>query len=180
MTVDAVKIGELSLGAAMPTALEAKGAIDASTAIALPDLEARIAGITNIQTALTVAPPQLAATISAAQKTVTALQAAVEGPTVTLQASAVGSLLAELQATLGSLQAQISFAGDLGVMLGTAGIHLYKASGDPATAVGDALRSTIDGSPPGTSSDPVGAVVLAASAPPAITKLGEFFGVALQ
>ncbi len=180
MAVDTQFKGSLTLGAAVPTALTAQAAISASAGLALPELTAQLEGLGQVSAALAVGAPDLTATINAALDTVASLQAAISGPTVTLQASAVLDAIAEVQASLGALQAQLQLAADLGVQLGSAGVHLYTARGAPASQLGDALRSELIAHPVGGSGDSVGAVLLAAKAPSTLVQLGSFFGVALS
>jgi len=175
-------LGSLTLGGCLPTALTAAAELDATATIALPELSGKLAGLLNVQAALTIQPPTLNASLSAALKIVAELQASISLglPGATLQLSALAAIIAEIEASLGSIQAAIALAAALSLQLGTAGVHAYSFTGR-ADELGPAVRSiTIGGLPGGAPSDFAGAVLFAATAPAARVALGGFCGVDLN
>jgi hypothetical protein len=135
-------VGALSLADIVPLLATFKIAIDESTAIAIPDVQARIAGLGNVLGALTIAPPDLAGTIDAAIQTVTQLQAAIGGPTVTLEIGAITAQLDVLAGQLGMLTA----AASLTIPTGSLSAYVFDgASG----AIGAELQGAVNASLPG-------------------------------
>jgi hypothetical protein len=106
-------IGELTLGACVPIALEAQAAV-------VPALEAKIAGLLDIQAALTVTPPTIAGQLAAAIEMVANLDASP--PSASIDLAGVAALLAEARA---SLSAWIA----IGLSLGTPGLYAYTYEG---------------------------------------------------
>lgn len=135
-------VGVLSFADIVPLLLTFKAGIDASTGIAIPEISAKIAGLNGILGALTVAPPDLAGTIDAAIQTVTQLQAAIGGPTVTLEIGAITAQLAELSAQLGTLTA----AADLTIPAGSLAVYVYDG---PSGSLGAELQAAVNASLPG-------------------------------
>lgn len=168
-------IGSQTLGTCLPLALSAQVAITGSVGIGLPEISGKIAGLLNVQAALTIAPPDLSGTINAVAQVAAQLQAAISGPTVTLQVGAIAALLVQLNLQLGQLNAYLAFD----MQLGTPGVHMWTYSG-PASSLGPELATVIGAGPPGALPlDPTGAVVFAATAPAARVALGAFCGVSI-
>jgi hypothetical protein len=168
-------LGSKTLGQCLPLALSAQANIAGAVGIGLPEISGKIAGLLNVQAALTVAPPSLAGTITAVAQVALQLQAAINGPTVTLQIGAIAALLVELNIQLGQLNAFLAFD----MQLGTAGIHMYSYTG-PASALGPDIQAVIGAGPPGSLPDQTtGAVLFAATAPGARVALGAFVGVSI-
>lgn len=138
------RLGDLSLAAAVPLLATFKAGIAASTAFALPELLAKLLGLGNILAAITVAPPSLGATITAAIANVAQLTAAIGGPTVTLQLPAITALIAELTATLGTLTA----AAALDIPSGVVTAYVFDgASGVIGSELQTEVNATLPGAP---------------------------------
>lgn len=139
-------LGELTVGGLMP-------ALTAAQAAALAELQGKLAGIVRVQASLTIKPPALAASIEAVAKVGAALALAIDGPTVSLQLTALGALVASLEAQIAAL---------VGLPLGTAGIHAYAWLGRTQD-FGPALTSALTGGlPGGNAGDETQGLVLAA------------------
>ncbi len=136
------RLGELSLSDVVPLLSLMHASLSTAVGIALPELQGKLAGLANVLAAITVAPPALGATITAALKTVASLQLAVSGPTVTLQGAAIVALMAELNVSLGLL------TGALGLSIPSAVVSAYVYDG-PSGQIGVELQSAINGSLPG-------------------------------
>lgn len=136
------RLGELSLAAVVPLLAEMQLGLAASTGIAIPELQGKLTGLGNVLAAITVAPPALGATITAALATVASLQAAIAGPTVTLQVDAIAGIIAELNVSLGTLTAAAALS------IPSAVLSAYVYSG-PSGSIGSELQTEINGSLPG-------------------------------
>jgi hypothetical protein len=110
-------VGTFSMGAMIPTLLEAVVAIEGDVA----KLQAKLEGLKALAAKITVTPPTIDADIIAN------LQAAITIglPSVDIQASAVAAAIATLEVELGTLNAFLAIGGVLGV----AGIHVYAVTG---------------------------------------------------
>jgi hypothetical protein len=137
-----IRLGELSLSAVVPLLAAFEAALVASLGIATPELNGKLAGLLNVLAAITIAPPELGATITAAIAVVANLQAAISGPTITLQATAIASLIAELNIQLGILTAAAALAIPSGVL----SAYVYDG---PSGQIGTELQSEITSSLPG-------------------------------
>jgi hypothetical protein len=135
-------LGELSLSAAVPLLSQFSAALTLANGFALPELDVKLAGLGNVLAAITVAPPALGATITAAQAVVASLQAAVSGPTVTLQAAAIAALIADLTTLLGTLTASAS----LSIPSGTLSAYVFDG---PSGNLGAELQGAVNGTLPG-------------------------------
>lgn len=163
------RLGELSLSAVVPMLADMAALLSTAQGIAVPQLNAQLAGLANILGAITVAPPQLGATIEAAIATVASLQAAVSGPTVTLQASAIAALIAELNVSLGLLTVSISIPDAV--------VSAYVYEG-PSSQIGVELQSEISASLPGAPNQTY-ALILATTSRPAWIAMAGVFEVGL-
>lgn len=136
------RLGELSLASAVPLLATFQAAIGTATGLSLPMLQAQILGLGNVLAAISVAPPSLGATITAAIENVAQLQAAISGPTVTLQLPAITAKLAELAISLGALTA----AAALSIPSGTVTVYVFDgASG----VIGGELQAEVNANLPG-------------------------------
>lgn len=166
-------LGTLNLGEAAPTALAAQGALDATIGVALPDIQAKLAGLLSVN----VLPPTLAASLNTALQLVANIQAAivVGVPPVDFQLAALADLIGSLQGQLAALQSQVAFSAALGVTLGAAGIHMYGYTGE-AGSLGNEFQGQLSGGfPGGQPTDDTYAVMLAATTPAARAALQGFF-----
>jgi hypothetical protein len=136
-------IGEFTLGGCVPMALTAQGGLSASVGLVLPEMQARIAGYIEAQAAVILHPITIASQLASAVALVAQLEAliAVGIPLVSLDTALIAGLIAELQATIGTLEARATFAVNLGVLLGTPGVYLVRHSGP----VGDVLPAGLPG-----------------------------------
>jgi len=162
-----LRLGELSLSAVVPMLADMAALLSTAQGIAVPQLNAQLAGLANILGAITVAPPALGATITAALATVASLQAAISGPTVTLQATAIAALIAELNASLALLTVSISIP--------TAVVSAYAYTG-PSSQIGVELQSEILASLPGAPGQTY-ALILSTTSSAAWASMGTVFKV---
>jgi hypothetical protein len=158
------RLGEMSLSDVLPLLREMQAALASAQGIAISQLEAQLAGIGNVLAAITVAPPALGATITAALETVAQLQAAVSGPTVTLQANALLALQAQLEAQLEALTISIAIPD--------ANVSAYLYTG-AKSSIGAELQAAIDADLPGSGT--TYALILATTSQPAWVAVGEVF-----
>lgn len=165
MTV--VRIGELSLSAAVPMLASMASLLSTSQGIAIPQLNAQLAGLANVLAAINVAPPALGATITAALATVASLQAAISGPTITLQATAIAVLIAELNASLALLTVSITIPDAV--------VSAYVYTG-PSSQIGAEVQSEILASLPGAPGQTY-ALILATTSSTAWASMGTVFKV---
>lgn len=164
-----LRLGELSLSAVVPMLADMAALLSTAQGIAVPQLNAQLTGLGNILGAITVAPPALGATITAALATVASLQAAISGPTVTLQAAAIASLIAELNVSLGLLTVSITIPNAV--------VSAYVYEG-PSSQIGAELQSEILASLPGAPSQTY-ALILATTSRSAWIAVGGVFQVTL-
>lgn len=124
-------LGGLSVGQIVPLALTAKANLDGALSVTLPEIQAKLDGALLAKVRLTASPPSLAASLSTAQSLVANLQAAIAAglPNASLSITGLLAIIAELEATLGSMQARAAFSASFGVALGGAGVHLYRFEG---------------------------------------------------
>jgi hypothetical protein len=153
------RLGELSLSAAVPLLAQFSVALSGANGIAIPQLQAQLTGLGNVLGAITVAPPALGATITAALATVASLQAAIGGPVVTLQVGAIAAQISLLSGQLGDLLANASLA------IPSATVSVYVFDG-PSGDIGVELQSAINGSLPGVGGH-ANALILATTSAPA-------------
>jgi hypothetical protein len=162
-------LGELSLASVVPLLGTYSAALSVANGFALPELSAKLLGLNNVLVAVTVAPPALGATITAAIATVAQLQAAIGGPTVTLQIGAITAQIALLLGLLGDLTAGAAIT----IPSGTVSAYVYDG---PSGAIGDELQSAIDGTLPGGPGH-CNALILATTSPADWAALAEVFAV---
>ena len=163
------RIGELSLSDVVPLLAEMSALLSTAQGIAVASLQGQLSGIANVLGAITVAPPSLGATITAALATVASLQAAISGPTVTLQATALLALQAELEAQLALLTVSLPIPN--------ASVSAYVFDGH-SSAIGAELQSEINGTLPGVSpGDRTRALILATTTSAAWEAMAQVFRV---
>lgn len=164
-------LGSKSLGACMPSSLEAMAALQ----VQLPKIEAQIAGLIALQAKLSIQPPTLAASLDAALAIAASIEAAISlgMPGVDFQLAAVLELLAQLQIELASITAALAIS----VSLGAAGVHLYAYSGQAAQLGGEFQSELATGFPGGQPTDQTYAVMLATTLPATKIALEAVFQV---
>jgi hypothetical protein len=162
-----VRLGELSLSDVVPLLADMQAALTLAQGFAVPELEAKLAGLANVLAAITVAPPSLGATITAALSTVASLQASISGPTATLQVSAIATLIAQLELQLAALTVSISIPG--------ASVSAYVYDG-PSADIGVELQGAINIDLPGAPAH-MNALILATASRTAWIAMGRVFEV---
>ncbi len=156
------ELGEVTLGDVLPGLAVARAALQLTGGIALAEVQAKLAGLINVQAALTLPPLPGAAIIGAAQ-VLLALEANIGLAAPTLQLAGTVALVAQLNLLLGQIRAQLAL--DFGLNIGGIAAYSYEGTAD---ALGSSLASvTSAGLPGGGPSDQCYAVVLAASTPTA-------------
>jgi hypothetical protein len=137
-------VGEYTVGECIPIGVAAKAALDVSLGLQLPELQAKLAGLLEIQASLTLTPPSLAASLSAALALVASLEASIALglPSASIDLSVIAGIIAELNIFLGQLNAQLALSLGFGVTFGTPGVHLLKAEG-PIEDIGSELAPLI-------------------------------------
>jgi len=163
------RLGEVSLSDVCPLLKEALVALDGAQAFAIPELQAKIFGLGNVLAAITIAPPAIGATITAALATVASLQATITVPGITVEASAIASLLASLNLQLQALTVSISAP--------SANVSAYVFDGD-SSVIGSELQAAITGDLPGAPGQAY-ALILATTSRPAWISLGSVLKVSL-
>jgi|WetSurMetagenome_2_1015567.scaffolds.fasta_scaffold894672_2 hypothetical protein len=171
---DFAYIGSRTIGASLPMVAIAQANLAASIGSQMSTLEAKIAGTIKAQARIAVSIPTLAAQLEAALKIVANIRTLISmGLTLpTVSVSGMASLLAQLKASLGLLQASLAFSVELGTLLASAGVYAWTYEG----AVGGLVPGGIPGE---GSSQPVWGIVLAAGAGAAQTSLKTMFGVSV-
>ncbi len=155
------ELGELSVGACVPTTVAAFGAVAA-------DLNSQLAAAGNLKLALNVGPPTLAvATQIGAVATAQAIFS-VTGPYFGLAIDANLTAIAAIQAQLAALAGIVAALGELGVFL-----YAYSGTAD---SFGTAMQAVVGpGLPGGLPSDHVDALALIAKTPAAWAALQTVF-----
>ncbi len=168
-------LGQISLGAAIPTMVTLNADFVISLNSSLLALNAQLIGAANVAVSLTIAPPQLLATIDAAIAMVASLEAAlsIEGPTITLQASAVLALVASLEIQIGLIEVALSLALQLdGLLASTVAAYSYTG---PVPAIGSELAAELVSNPPGPANNDALGILLVGTTPGAILALQGIF-----
>lgn len=173
--------GSVSIGGAVPGAAEAAIAGQAGITAALPDLQLRIDGL-NVALATPPLPINFAQQIELANQIITSVNAAILNgmipPDATAQLAAFNALLVELNANLGTVNAQATLLAQIQALMLHAGLHVYAYAG-PASGMGADLTSELsDGLPGGGGgSDAVNALVLATTSGSTWAAMQVFFKV---
>jgi hypothetical protein len=142
--VTAYYLGGFTVGECLPIAVQALGAADASIAVVLPNVTAKLAGALEAQAQLTINPPTLAGDLQAVLAFASQLQAAIALglPSAGVDLAAMAAVIAEIQAELGSIQAQVSLSLALGLILAGAGVHLIAQEGTLGSLGSDIASET--------------------------------------
>ncbi len=151
------RIGERSISDLVPLLAEAQVQITASVGVGQPEITGKLAGLAGVLAAITVSPPDLSGTITAALAVVAQLQAAIGGPTVTLEAAAIAALIAELEVSLGVLAVAASFS------IPTANLSAYVFEG-PTGNFGVELQAALNADLPGAPAQTFALVLATTSA----------------
>jgi len=168
--VSVAVLGELSIEGAVPLLAAFATGFDGAAGFSIPELNAKLLGLNNVLTAITVAPPALGATITAALATVASLQAAIGGPTVTLQGPAIAAQIAVLTGQLNAL-----LAADAALVIPSATMSVYVFDGN-SPALGNELQAAIDTTLPGAGGH-TNALVFATTNPAAWAAMSTVFKV---
>jgi|SRR5688572_9692365 len=169
-------VAQQTLGECVPIALTAVGAVDATAAVVLPQIEAQLAGSIEALAQITISPPSIEATIALLTAAIAALQALAELPGAELSIAALAGVIAELQATLGSIQAQVAISAGIGLILSAPGVWAYTQTGTPASFGSDFDAEIGGGLPSSGDPDlPIYSVTLIASDAGAIAALQQAF-----
>jgi hypothetical protein len=126
-------LGTVTVGVAVPGAVEANAALLISANIAVPNVTGQITALASFSPQLSLSFADqltLAADISA---NISAAIAAIPPiPTLTLSAqiALAASVLADLNATLATINAQLTIQANLASLLSTAGVSLLRWSGN--------------------------------------------------
>jgi hypothetical protein len=154
-------VGQVSIGQVVPTTASL-------VATAATDIGAKLAGALETQVAVTLTPPSLTGSITAATNLLASLEAqlamqiALGLPEVSVDFTVMLSVIAELQASLSALLA-------LQVTLGTAGVYVITHSGAASTHASE-VQAIVDGiAPPG---NVVQSVTYLATAPEVFVAMG--------
>lgn len=140
--------GGVTLGEAIPTALQATAAANIAIGVSLPELQAKLAGAIQAQASVSVSPPSFAAALEFAAQLTAAANLAISGPAVNVDVAAIAKFIAEIEVLLGQLQAQASVVLGLNILFGTAGVHMYTVE-DPIGQHGNDLQAQLAGGTPG-------------------------------
>ncbi len=134
-------IGQVSVGACVPTTA-------ALVAQVAAELNGKLQGLLSVSAALSIQPPALSLQVQGAITALAQLEAMVSAgltvspPGVTLNITAVAGLIAEINASLAALLA-------ITLALGTAGVYVFKQSGD-ARLYGTEMQAKVsEVAPPG-------------------------------
>ena len=173
MTVTA--LGSVTIGAAVPSALTACAAGTAGIGLALPDVEARLAALAAFSPSL----GSFSADISLAGEMIVGLQSAVTlgltPPSISAQLAIIAALIADLTATIVSINAQLSIIVDLTSLFSTAGLFAYKYEGAVNAMGGEFVTAFSGGLPGGAPTDSAHAITLITTAPAAWTAMQAAF-----
>jgi hypothetical protein len=151
------ELGDVSVGACIPTALGAFGALEGN-------LNGQLAAAGSLKAALNFGPPTVAVAVEAGAQLMAAVTMPYFGVAIDANVSAIAALQAQLAALAGIIAA-----------LGSAGVYLYRYDGT-ADSFGAALGSVVgSGLPGGAGTDDVHALTLIASTPAAWAAIGQIF-----
>lgn len=153
-----IRLGELALSDVVPLLATMQASLQVAVGVGITELSGKLEGLAGVLAAITLAPPDVGGTITAALQTVASLQLAISGPTVSLEAAAILGLMAELNAQLGALTA----AADLSIPGGALSAYVYLG---PTAAFGPELQAAVDASLPGAPAHTYALVLATTSAP---------------
>ena len=170
-------LGSLTLADALPGAAAAGAAGVAGIGLALPDLSARLSALASFAPI----PSNFAADIALAQSIVVSIEAAITAgispPSLDAQVAIVAGLVADLEAALSSINAQLSLVTDFLAILGTGGIFGYTYAGPANGLGGDFTTELASGFPGGGATDATNAILLATTTPATWTAMSAVFKV---
>ncbi len=148
MSVD--YLGSLTIGNSVPLAAALNANLDASLALVLPSLNARVAGLVQLSINLGITAPSIVASLDVATKLLASLTSSVSLglPGVNFQVAAIANLLAQLELDLGALNVSAAFSVSAALTLGTAGCHAWAAVSTSA-AIGGEIDDALAGGVPG-------------------------------
>lgn len=175
-------LGTLSVGACVPLAVTAQAQLSITIGMAMPELQAKLAGYAGVIAALTITPGSiaLAAKIAAAAQVAGSLAAAaaVGLPGVSLQAAALLAIVAEIEASIGALNLGLEFVGSMSSLLAAAGVSAHVYSGR-ADAFGSEFQAAFAGGLPsgGGPAAATNALVLATTSAATWSAMGGVFRV---
>lgn len=157
--------GSLSIGDLCPLVVSAHAATFA-------ELNAKLAGLLELQAKLTITPPSIAGSITIVANLLAGLQAAV-----TLGLPGVDFQLAAVAAAMVSINASLSILLSLQVTFGAAGVFVYSYEG-AVGAFGGELNAALAAGFPGAGGPLQGcnALVLGTVTPATWTAMAAFFG----
>lgn len=167
-------LGELSVGATVPGAASACAAGDLGINLALPDIEARLSALADV-----IAHPPLPIDFSAQLTQAVSIVASIQScitlgitpPDMSAQIAAFTALMAELEASVLSINAQLTVIADLTAALAAVGVELYAFEG-PADTFGGELTVAI-----GVDFAPVNGLALVVHDPATWTALSQIMKV---
>lgn len=164
--------GSLTLGQCCPLAVSASVALGSAAGTAMPDIQARLAGLLTLSVQ---PPPSIPQLIAGLQQTLFALQGMLVVPPLP-DLPAFGAAIAELQAAMLPLKAALALQGSLTSVLGSPGIRFYSYAGE-AGDLGPELAGTLSGGLPGGGgpNETVAGVILLANDAGAISALRKLF-----
>lgn len=176
MTV--TSLGNITIGAAVPGALAASVAGQAGINLALPDIQARLTALASFAPSL----GDFSADIALAGQIIASINAAITAgitpPSLSAQVSLVAALIADLEAAVLSINAQLSIVLDFAALLGTAGVHAYHYTGR-ADQLGAGMTSELSsGFPGGAAGDSTNALILGTTSGTTWTAMSDVFKVA--
>lgn len=124
-------LGEATLGNVVPIALSATAAATASLNLQLPEINAKLAALLQLQARVAITPPSIAGSIDVLVGLVANLNLALSLglPSISVDLSAVAAVIAQLSASLGSLNAQLGLVLGIEATLGGASVHLLRYEG---------------------------------------------------
>lgn len=159
-------LGSVSVGAAIPAGPALSTAVDASVAIAAPDVSAQIAAVGSFTPSVNLS---LQDQVAAAQAIIANLQAAIAlaltPPTLSAQVAVATQIAADLNLKLGSLQAQLNLAVGYDALFAEAGVRVLTFTG-PQNNFGSELATAL-----GSDANNANAVVLLTQSSAAWTAL---------
>lgn len=167
--------GSLSLAQVCPFLGLSATAINVSAGAAISEVGAKVTGLLNVVTALSL-PQVPALAIAGAGQALLALEATVAVPEP-VQLTAVLAALAELQASLVNLQAQLAFGVSLGELGSAPGIAGYTYSGTTDSLGPELGAHTSQGLPGGGPNDQCNAIILATTIPATWAAMAQVFGI---
>lgn len=142
-----INLGTLSLGVAVPGALEANTALDVACGIAAPNVSAQIAAAASFTPSASLGLDQLLAIAEAILDNINAAIAAIP-PIPILDLSAQVALAADVKADLDAMlvtvAAQVAIQVDIAGLLATGGVVAYAWDG-PNSSLGPALTAALGG-----------------------------------